>query len=149
MLRSVVLVMLSAQVPFRGVAESSYGSDCNATREFSRRHCDYVLAYKGNHKTIFIGGDYGRTLAAAYRIFGERRYLDTAIAYGDRLLDLQSPRGYWPTRYSDIYLADTGSALGLFIALYNDVDRERQQKYFSAVKTYVTDILSPGVDCIC
>jgi hypothetical protein len=138
-------MMLAALAPFRAVAESSYCSDCNATRGFFRRHCDYVLAYKGNHKTIFIGGYYARTLAAGYRIFGERRYLDAAIAYGDRLLELQSPRGYWPTGYGDIYLADTGSALGLFITLYNDVDQERQQKYFNAVKKYVTAIESDGL----
>ncbi len=56
----------------------------------SRQHCDSVLANKGWHKTIFIGGYYARTLAACYRILGDRRYFAAAIAYGDPLLALQS-----------------------------------------------------------
>jgi hypothetical protein len=145
MLRSVVLVMLSALAAFQAMAETRYCSDCTATREFFRKHCDYVLAHKRDHKTIFIGGYYARTLVAGYRILGDRRYLDAAVAYADKLLTLQSPRGYWPTGYGDIYLADTGSALGLFIALSNDVEKERQQKYFNAVKKYVTAIEADGL----
>lgn len=141
MFRFVTLVMLSASM----MAGSRYCDDCGATREFFRKHCDYVLAHKQDHKTIFIGGYYARTLIAGYRIFGDRRYLNAAVTYGDRLLTLQSGRGYWPTGYGNIYLADTGSALGLFIALYNDVDAERRQRYLNAVQKYVTAIEEDGL----
>jgi len=81
-----------------------------------------------------------RDLVAGYEIFGDRRYLDTAIAYGDYLLKKQMPDGFWATGYGPVYLADTGSALGLFIALYNHVDRHRQKEYFDAVQRYVTSL---------
>jgi hypothetical protein len=126
-------------------ADPTFCGDCKATREFFRQHCDYVLANKSQHKTIFIGGYYARTLAAGYRILGDRRYFDAAVAYGDHLLTLQSDRGYWPTGYGNIYLADTGSALGLFISLYKDVDKERQEKYSRVVSKYVEAIEADGL----
>ncbi len=146
MLRCMLLTILSASAAFQAsAAERPFCSDCAATRAFFRKHCDYVLAHKNNHKVIFIGGYYGRTLVAGYKIFHDRRYLDAAVAYADKLLALQSPRGYWGTGYHDIYLADTGSALGLFIALYNDVGKDRRQKYVDAVTKYVTAIEKDGL----
>ncbi len=144
MSRSIALVIVLA-AGLQAKTESRYCDDCSATRAFFRKHCDYVLAHRQDHKTIFIGGYYARTLVAGYRIFGDRSYLEAAIAYGDKLLALQSPRGYWPTGYGNIYLADTGSALGLFIALYNDVDAERRHKYFSAMDRYATAIEADGL----
>ena len=86
-----------------------------------------------------------RTLVAGYEIFGDRRYLDTAIAYGDYLLGKQMPNGFWGTGYGPVYLADTGSALGLFIVLYRHVDHERQEKYFDAVQLYVNSLQKDGM----
>ena len=108
-----------------------------ATREYFHKLCDYIAEQKQDVPVIFIGGYYMRDLVAGYKMFGEKRYLDTAIAYADRLLEKQSARGYWQTGYGRIYLADTGSALGLFIVLYDHVDKERKQKYFNAVRRYV------------
>src|SRR5579864_6447956 len=106
MFRWILIVILLSSTSFAGTVETSFCSECRATREFFRKHCDYVLAYKSDHKTIFIGGYYARTLVAGYKILGDRRYLDAAVAYGDKLLTLQSPQGYWPTGYGNIYLAD-------------------------------------------
>jgi hypothetical protein len=123
----------------------TFCSDYKATREYFHQFCDYVAAEKRDVKYIFIGGYYMRDLVAGYRIFGEKRYLDTAIAYADGLLAKQSPRGYWQTGYSRVYLADTGSALGLFIVLYDHVDKERQRKYFEAIQRYVDAIERDGL----
>ncbi|MGH9616309.1 MAG: hypothetical protein ACRD28_06160, partial [Acidobacteriaceae bacterium] len=94
---------------------------------------------------IYVGGYYMRDLVDGYEIFGDRRYLDTAIAYGDYLLSKQMTSGFWATGYGTVYLADTGSALGLFIALYNHVDPARQKKYFDAVQRYVNSVQTDGM----
>lgn len=86
-----------------------------------------------------------RDLVAGYEIFGDRKYLDTAIAYGDYLLKKQMPDGFWATGYGPIYLADTGSALGLLIVLYKHVDPVRQKQYFDAVKRYTDSLQSDGM----
>ena len=116
-----------------------------ATREYFHKLCDYIAEQKQAVPVIFIGGYYMRDLVAGYKMFGEKRYLDTAIAYADRLLEKQSERGYWQTGYVRIYLADTGSALGLLIVLYDHVDKERKQKYYKAVQRYVEAIERDGM----
>jgi hypothetical protein len=95
--------------------------------------------------TIFIGGYYMRDLVAGYEILGDQRYLDTAIAYGDYLLGKQMSNGFWPTGYGAVYLADTGSALGLFAVLYKHVDHKRQKKYLDAVQRYVNSVKKYGM----
>ncbi|MGH7946379.1 MAG: hypothetical protein ACREF9_15420 [Opitutaceae bacterium] len=103
------------------------------------------MAEKADFRTIFIGGYYMRTLVAGSRILEDHRYLDTAIAYADSLLTRQSPRGYWGTGYGNVYLADTGSALGLFIVLHKHVSSERKQKYREAVGRFVNAIEKDGL----
>ncbi len=120
-------------------------SGCRQTRQFLRQLCDYIVNKKSNFSVIFIGGYYMRTLVAGYEIFGDRQYLDTAIAYADSLLKKQMPNGFWPSGYGTVYLADTGSALGLFIALYDHVDHQRQKEYFDAVQRYVNSIEKDGM----
>lgn len=61
-------------------------SDCAKTRETFRRLCDWIVKNRSTYPTIYIGGYYMRDLVAGYEIFGDRKYLNTAIAYGDYLL---------------------------------------------------------------
>ncbi len=106
-----------------------------------RSMCDYLLLRMNDVEEIFIGGYAMRTLVAGHAILGDSRYLEAAIAYADRLLASQSERGYWTTGYSNsIYLADTGSALGLLMVLYPHVDAERKQLYLDAISRYVQAI---------
>src|ERR1019366_8467967 len=118
---------------------------CTKTRQFLKQLCDYIVKEKGTYPVIFIGGYYMRTLVAGYEILGDRRYLDTAIAYGDYLLKRQMPSGYWATGYGTVYFADTGSALGLFVVLYKHVDHERQKEYLEAVQRYVNSLQKDGM----
>ena len=120
-------------------------SGCVQTRQLLKKICDFIVKEKSVFPTIYVGGYYMRTLVAGYEVLGDRRYLDTAIAYGDYLLGKQMPSGFWATGYGTIYLADTGSALGLFIVLYNHVDRERQKKYLDAVERYVNSLQKDGM----
>jgi hypothetical protein len=114
--------------------------DCTKTKESLKSICDYIAKEKTAFPTIYIGGYYTRTLVAGYEIFGDKRYLDTAIAYGDYLLSRQMPNGFWRTGYGPVYMADTGSALGALIVLYKHVDPTRQQAYLHAVEHYVDSI---------
>lgn len=120
-------------------------SDCAATRQKFKDICDYIVKEKSAFPSIYVGGYYMRDLVAGYESFGDRRYLATAVAYGDYLLRKQMPNGFWATGYGPVYLADTGSALGLFIVLYKHVDRVRQKKYFAAVQRYTDSLQKDGM----
>ena len=122
-------------------AASPYTANEKATRDYFRGLCDFTVREKARVEVIFTGGYYMRNLVAGYKIFGDKHHLDTAVAYGDWLLGKQSERGYWQTGYAGrIYLADTASALGLFIVLHPHVDPARQQKYLAAMQRYVDAI---------
>lgn len=121
------------------------GQNCAKTRELLKELCDFIVKNKATYPTIYIGGYYMRTLVAGYQIFGDKQYLDTAIAYGDYLLARQMPNGFWKTGYGPVYMADTGSALGLLIVLYDHVDANRQQAYLRAIQHYVTSIQQDGM----
>jgi len=141
MLIPVFVVSASAQ------STSSFcdKSDCTATRETFKDICDYIVKEKSTFPSIYVGGYYMRDLVAGYEIFGDRRYLNTAVAYGDYLLSKQMPNGFWATGYGPVYLADTGSALGLFIVLYKHVDHARQKTYFDAVRRYTDSLQNDGM----
>lgn len=120
-------------------------SECVQSRKLLKDLCDFIVKEKSTFPTIYVGGYYMRDLVAGYEIFGNRGYLDTAIAYGDYLLKKQMPSGFWASGYGTVYLADTGSALGLFIALYNHVDARRQKEYFDAVRRYTDSLEKDGM----
>jgi hypothetical protein len=121
------------------------GQNCEKTRELLKNLCDYIVKEKASFPAIYVGGYYMRTLVAGYEIFGNKQYLDTALAYGDSLLARQMPNGFWGTGYGPVYMADTGSALGLFVVLYKHVDPDRQQAYLRAVQRYVDSIQQNGM----
>ena len=108
-------------------------------------NCDYIVANKARVPTIYVGGYYMRTLVDGYEILGDQRYLDTALAYSDYLLGKQLSNGFWATGYGAVYLADTGSALGLFISLYKHAGPERRKKFLDAVLHYANSIQKNGM----
>ncbi len=118
---------------------------CAETCALLRQTCDYILASKATVPTIYVGGYYMRTLVDGYEILGDERYLDTALAYSDYLLSKQMPNGFWATGYGTVYLADTGSALGLFISLYKHAGAERQKKFLDAALRYAQSIEKDGM----
>ncbi len=127
-------------------AANPFCADCNVTRDYYRKLCDRILAERNDSEVIFTGGYLMRDLVAGYRIFGDKRYLTAAIAYADKLLTTQSERGYWLTGYNtNAYLADTGSALGLFITLYDHVDKSRRERYMKSMQRYVDAIERDGL----
>lgn len=143
-----LLLLFPLRSPAASTAEQNpfcAKANCQQTRQLLRQLCDYIVANKSDFPVIFVGGYYMRTLVAGYEIFGDQRYLETATTYADTLLKKQMPSGFWSTGYGAVYLADTGSALGLFIALYNHVDRHRQKEYFDAVQKYIHSLEKDGM----
>jgi hypothetical protein len=143
LLVGILFTLLFPVIPLKASSPFCSDSDCTATRQFFEQLCDYVVQNRSD--VIYTGGYYMRTLVAGYEILGDRRYLDTAIAYGDTLLKKQMTNGYWATGYGGVALADTGSALGVFAVLYKHVDRERQKQYVDAVERYVESIPKDGM----
>ena len=123
LLIGILLALILYALPAKAVSPFCPDADCRQTRQTFKNLCDFIVANKAGGPTltrhgkpttaIFIAGYYMRALVAGYEILGDQRYLDTAIAYGDTLLQEQMPNGYWATGYGPVYLADTGSALGL------------------------------------
>ena len=134
------LIMSSFLACIKRKSKSPFCEDYNATRQSFKQLCDFISQEKAQVPIIFIGGYYMRTLAAGYRIFGNKDYLRIAVDYADSLLNKQSERGYWGTGYGVTYLADTGSAIALFTVLYKHVDEGQQDKYFDSISRYVTAI---------
>jgi hypothetical protein len=118
---------------------------CTETRALLKQTCDFIVADKATVPTIYVGGYYMRTLVDGYEILGDPRYLNTALAYSDYLLGKQMSNGFWPTGYGAVFLADTGSALGLFIALYKHADPGRQKRFLDAVLHYANSIQKNGM----
>lgn len=143
----LLLPVLSSAAAAPSVRKNPFckNSDCAQTRQLLRQLCNYIVKEKSNFPVIFVGGYYMRTLVAGYEIFGDRQYLDTATAYADSLLKKQMPNGFWPSGYGTVWLADTGSALGLFITLYNHVDHRRQEEYRAAIQRYVNSLKKDGM----
>ncbi len=130
---SIVLLSLAAALAGQ---TSPFCTDCEATRRNLRELCDYIVTNKRDMPTIFVAGYYMRTLVAGYQILGDRRYLDTALEHGDKLLAKQLPSGYWGTGYGSIYLADTANALGEILALDKHAGPGRRAKYSAALRRF-------------
>lgn len=139
---ALVCLLLAAAPASATQTASPFCSEkgCAPTRQALKNLCDYIVKEKRTFPTIYIGGYYMRTLVAGYEIFGDREYLETAVAYGDYLLAHQMPNGFWRTGYGPVYMADTGSAITLLIELYSHVDTRRQHEYLGAVQHYVDSI---------
>ena len=137
------VLLLAAPAP--GGTPFCADSGCTQTRELFKQLCDYILKEKTAFPITYVAGYYMRTLVAGYEILGEQRYLDAAVRYADGLLKRQNPQGYWLTGYGGIELADTACALDLFSVLYKHVDKDRQEKYVSAVQRYFKAIEKDGL----
>jgi hypothetical protein len=111
--------------------------------DINRHHYELELIY--DH-AIYQGAYLMRTLVAAYEITGREDFLQTALRFADELVKLQRKDGYWVVAdHGNIYLADTGSALGLIMILYKHVDEQRQALYFQTIKKYADAVIHDGL----
>ncbi len=93
---------------------------------------------------IFVEGYYYRTMLALYEITGERRYLQAAAKGADKILDRQHDYGFWGTGYGTIYLADTGSALGLLVNYYKFASPDQRRRIDAALARYRRMVTEKG-----
>jgi hypothetical protein len=107
-----------------------------------RKMADWMIARP--HDFIFVEGYYYRTFLGLYEITGEKRYLDLAKQGAEKLLRKQAPEGYWGTGYGGVFLADTGSALGLLLNLYKHATPDEQRRIDDALERYVRLVLVSG-----
>jgi hypothetical protein len=94
--------------------------------------------------SIFVEGYNQRAILALYEITGEKHYLEHVRKWVHKLLDLQLPEGYWGTGYGDVYFADTGSALGLFVNFYKFATPEEQKRIDAALERYIHLLVVKG-----
>ncbi len=104
---------------------------------------DWMIAKKPS-ASIFVQGYEGRTLLGLYEITGEQRYLDQARKWCELLLNQQTSGGFWGTGYGGVYLADTGSALGLLINFYKHATPSERERIDQALARYVELVLVKG-----
>ena len=92
--------------------------------------------------SIFINGNLARTLLAAAKIFNNSAYLSTGLAWCDTLVTLQTDQltsqghdgGWWDTGYSELYIADTGTAVTCLALCYDlATNNARKQQYMTAM----------------
>ena len=98
------------------------------------------------HDFIFVEGYNNRTLLALYQITGKESYLEHARAGVHKLLKRQHEYGFWGTGYKRVYLADTGSALGLLINYYPFASDEERKQIDRSLNRYVDMMLVKGDD---
>jgi len=96
--------------------------------------------------SIFINSNLARVLIAGYEILGERRYLDEAFAWFDRLAAQQQITraangdtvGWWgdfsPT--TNIYLADAGTSASAMATAVRYASAERRRIYLDALHRF-------------
>ncbi len=94
--------------------------------------------------SIFVEGYNQRTILGLYEITGEKRYLDIVKKWANELLATQEPEGYWLTGtggYSNVYFADTGSALGLLVNYYKYATNKEKERIVKSFDRYAEFIL--------
>ncbi|NQT50616.1 discoidin domain-containing protein [bacterium] len=107
-----------------------------------RQIAEWMMAHE--QAAIFVEGYNERTLLGLYEITGQKRYLEHVRKWAHKLLKLQDPAGFWGTGYKTVYLADTGSALGLFINFYKFATPDEKKRIDAALARYVELMLVRG-----
>jgi hypothetical protein len=110
--------------------------------------CAHTLARPRPDPRLFVEAYFMRGFVAAYEAlaghdseapawFARDSLLSRALAFADRLVETQSPLGYWPLGYPRVYFADIGAAVGLFAALDPYIDEPRRATYLQAGQAFV------------
>ena len=111
--------------------------------------------------SIFINANLARTLLASSQIFQNDHYLEVGLQWCDELVRLQHNQpthdgrpvgGWWDTGYSDLFIADTGTAVTCLALCYDlappstkDDISNRRDKYMSAMLKFAEFVVN-GTD---
>ena len=95
--------------------------------------------------SIFINGNLARVLLASYLITGNITHRNEALAWCDTFVQLQHKQrsgkftgvaGWWDTGYSQLYIADTGTAVTTLALCYDVVQDDRRQVYMDRLTSF-------------
>jgi len=96
--------------------------------------------------SIFINSNLARILVAGYELTGKTEYLEEALLWYDRLVDLQQiittpdgkEAGYWGDFSPDgnIYLGDAGTSTTALAVAVRFAEGERREKYMKSLELY-------------
>lgn len=96
--------------------------------------------------SIFINSNLARVLIAAHEITGNQDYLNEALDWFDRLVDLQQPTttmnglpaGWWGdfSPAGNIYLGDAGTSATALAGAVRFAEPQRQKRYMKALELY-------------
>ena len=107
-----------------------------------------ITGIKDTLKTsIFINGNLARVLVSNYKLSGNEAYLNESLSWCDTFVSLQhdiitsvgTTGGYWDTGYSEVYIADTGTAVAALAMCFDNTkpsDLHRRQVYRTALLKY-------------
>jgi len=96
--------------------------------------------------SIFINSNLARILIAGYQLTGKKEYLEEALLWFDRLVDLQQitttpdgkQAGWWGdfTAKDNIYFGDAGTSTTALAVAVQFADGERRKKYMKSLELY-------------
>jgi hypothetical protein len=134
-------------LPDADQARARYSLDSRAARDALRTMCAHTLARPRPDPRLFVEAYFMRGFVAAYEAlagheseapawFDRDSLLSHAIAFADRMVETQSPLGYWSLGYPAVYFADLGAAVGLFAALDPHINEPRRTAYLQAGRAF-------------
>ncbi|MBN2411963.1 hypothetical protein JXQ31_09750 [candidate division KSB1 bacterium] len=96
--------------------------------------------------SIFINSNLARILIAGYELTGKKEYLEEALLWFDRLVDLQQTTttpdgkqaGWWGdfTPNDNIYLGDAGTSTTALAVAVRFAEGERRDRYLNSLELY-------------
>jgi len=105
---------------------------------------------------IFPNGNYVRVMICSYELTGEPAFLDEATSWCDYFVDVAANPvttsggndavWWWDYNKSNLYLADTGTAIHALFKIFPHVDSVRQTKYLDTFKKFYR-LIAEGTDC--
>ena len=104
---------------------------------------------------IFVNGNYARVLTCTYEVTGEPAYLNEAISWCDHFVHVaanpvKTSQGndavwWWDIHNTNLYLADTGTAIHALFKTFPYLDATRQQKYLDTFEKFYR-LIAEGTD---
>lgn len=153
------VILLGVMIPVQTLSQTPIIPD-EATRAqlvtYLRSICDWSIRSElrtgelkiaeKRRSSVFINSNLARVLIAGYEITQENSYLDEALAWFDRLVELQQPTttmndlqaGYWGDFGPDgnIYLGDAGTSATALAGAVRFANPERRLRYLRALELY-------------
>jgi len=149
-------VVADGEGPFVDLSQRQPGQRGGAARDALRILCAHTINRPPANRPLFVDGYFMRALARAHAVFDSlpaenpewfdpKAGLETALQWGDELVQKQDSLGYFPIGYGAIYLADMAAALGIFPALEPYAGEERLRRYEACARRFASAMERDGM----